>query len=386
MNASFQPGDCSILVVDDISENIQIIGSVLLQKGYQVSYALNGPEAIGLVKSKQFDLILLDILMPDMDGYEVCTQLKNNDKYKSIPIIFLTAKTDPVSIIKGFELGAVDYLGKPFNAEELLARVGTQMKIRKQTRELENYNRILEEKVMERTRELEASHKQLAVLENAKSDFLMLISHELRTPLNLLNGLIEQLHFSLQTTEHKDTISSLKQSSDKLIGLAESALLITELQSGNYKLSFTSINIEETCKSAIESISDEIKGRGISFVFEIKENVKDISGDINLISRCIHNLIHNAVKYSPEDGKIHLRTEKTALFKKFIIEDEGTGFTADQLGKQLKPFDKSQLNTNNEGFGLALAATKLIMDIHSGEITVANTTEGGAKVTLSFPV
>jgi two-component system sensor histidine kinase/response regulator len=385
MNSSFISDDCSILVVDDISENIQIIGSVLLQQGYQVSYALSGPEALMMVSAKHYDLILLDILMPGMDGYEVCTQLKQDDKSSDIPIIFLTAKTDPGSIVKGFKLGAVDYLGKPFNADELLARVKTQLQIRKQTKKLEEYNSVLEEKVKERTRELETSHKELAVLEKAKSNFLQLISHEMRTPLNILNGFILELHTSLQSPDQKDAIRYLKQSSDKLINLAESALLITELQSGKYKLNFSSINIREICESAIASFADEINDKAIKIVFNFQEDVKCVNGDFNLFSRCTQNLIHNAIKYSPKGGIIKLITNKTAVFTNLIIEDEGSGFTDDQLAKSLKPFGKSQHDPKNEGFGLALAATKSIMNIHSGEIKVANVTSGGASVTLSFP-
>ena len=385
MHSSFQAGDCSILVVDDISENIQIIGSTLLQKGYQVSYALSGPEALTMVASNQYDLILLDILMPVMDGYEVCAQIKKGDKSKDVPIIFLTAKTDPISIVKGFKLGAVDYLGKPFNAEELLARVGTQLQLRKQTNKLKNYNKALEEKVIERTRELEETHRELAVLENAKSNFLRLISHELRTPLNILGGFTEVLHTSLQSSEHRESITYLKQSTDKLIKLADSALLITELQSGNYKMSFSSITVKDICETAIEYFSDEITKKNIKIVFDIQDDAQKVNGDFNLFNRCVRNLIHNAIKYSPQNGEITLKSYKTDLLIIFHIEDKGQGFTKDQLEKHFKPFVKTQVDAKNEGFGLALATTKLIMDIHSGEIKVSNAPDGGAVVKLSFP-
>jgi two-component system sensor histidine kinase/response regulator len=385
MNSSFQADDFSILVVDDISENIQIIGSILLQQGYQVSYALSGPEALSMVKAKHYDLILLDILMPVMDGYEVCTQLKKDDKSRDLPVIFLTAKTDPISIVKGFKLGAVDYLGKPFNSEELLARVKTQLQLQKQKSDLENCNRILEEKVSERTRELEEAHKELAVLENAKSNFLMLIGHEMRTPLNVLNGFIEELQTSLYLSEHKESIRFLKQSSDKLIDLADSALLITELQSGKYKLRFSSINIRDICESSIESFSDEIITKSIEVAFKFNDDALIINVDFNLVSRCIRNLIHNAIKYSPQGGQIIFKTDKTGSFIKFQIKDKGPGFSKELLVKHFKLFGKDKVDTENEGFGLDLASARLIMDIHSGAIKISNAPDGGALVSLSFP-
>jgi len=385
MDFSYQASDCKILVVDDLSENIQIIGNILVQCGYQVSYSLSGREALLLIKKNIYDLILLDVLMPGMDGYEVCNVIKKNKDTRDIPIVFLTAKTDPESILKGFKLGAADYVGKPCNPEELLARVSTQLQIKKQTEQLENWNLQLEEVVEARTNELKSAHENLALLDKAKSKFLMLISHELRSPIHVLNGFIGELHTSLKSSKHKDSIEYLKQSSDKIMDLAESALLITELQSGNQKLDFSKVNLLEVCESAIISFSDSIKDKSILVIHDFAEDALVINGDFNLVNRSIRNLIHNAIRYSPLKGSISFKSEKTEYYTVLSIEDTGRGFTREEMANLFQLFGKTKVDISNEGFGLDLASAKLVMDIHSGKIRAGNLSSGGAIITLSFP-
>jgi len=126
----------TILIVDDVPKNIQVLGSILMKENYQIAYSQNGREALEMIAKNRYDLVLLDIMMPELDGYEVCEQLRSNNKTKNLPIIFLTAKTDAESIKKGFQLGGNDFLTKPFNAEELLARVKTQLELNSKTQEL----------------------------------------------------------------------------------------------------------------------------------------------------------------------------------------------------------------------------------------------------------
>lgn len=144
-----------ILVVDDISKNIQVLGTILGRQGYAVSYATSGKKAIEMTHSQEFDLILLDVMMPEMDGFEVCRELKNTLRTRDIPIIFLTAKTEQKDINFGLQLGAVDYLTKPVNDVELIARVGTHLSLQRAKKEIEKRNRELEEKNAELARLLE---------------------------------------------------------------------------------------------------------------------------------------------------------------------------------------------------------------------------------------
>ena len=150
-----------VLIVDDTVQNIQVLGTVLREQNYQINVAQNGLQALESVEKVRPDLILLDVMMPEMDGFEACKRLKANDETKDIPIIFLTAKVETEDVVHGFDLGAVDYVTKPFNATELLARVHTHLELQRLRRELEEYNQMLEQKVQERTAELQVAHKRL---------------------------------------------------------------------------------------------------------------------------------------------------------------------------------------------------------------------------------
>ena len=376
--------NCKILVVDDVSQNIQVIGNILYENNYQVSFALSGPEALTLLNHENYDLILLDILMPGMDGYEVCKIVKANQKISHIPIIFLTAKSDTDSILKGFELGAVDYLSKPFNTKELLARVKTQIELKKQREQLENINELLEEKVKIRTTELQKANEQLQKLEQAKGKFLNLISHELRTPLNVINGFIEILYPSLKETEHEQTIKTLMSVTDKLISLSETALLITELQLGEYLIEFTDVDIAEISLKVATTYDAAMKEKDIQLIANFDENARIIHGDDELIRNSVNKILQNAIKFTPKYGLIQIQSTKNDLFVELIVTNSGDGFSEETLEKLFEIFAIDKMTNFSDGFGLGLASVKLAMEVQSGRIEVKNHTEGGASVTLMF--
>ena len=377
--------NCKILVVDDVSQNIQVIGNILYENNYQVSFALSGPEALTLLNHENYDLILLDILMPGMDGYEVCKIVKANEKISHIPIIFLTAKSDTDSILKGFELGAVDYLSKPFNTKELLARVKTQIELKKQREQLENINELLEEKVKIRTTELQKANEQLQKLEQAKGKFLNLISHELRTPLNVINGFIEILYPSLKETEYEQTIKTLMSVTDKLISLSETALLITELQLGEYLIEFTDVDISEISLKVATTYDAAMKEKDIRLIANFDENARIIHGDDELIRNSVNKILQNAIKFTPKYGLIQIQSTKNDLFVELIVTNSGDGFSEETLEKLFEIFAIDKMTNFSDGFGLGLASVKLAMEVQSGRIEVKNHAEGGASVTLMFP-
>ena len=201
----------TILIVDDNPFNLQLLGKLLKGFNYEIEFAMNGETALEWLNAVKFDLILLDINMPGMNGFEVCRRIRSNPLYNSIPVIFLSAETERESILKGFELGAQDYLAKPFDSRELLVRVRTHLVLKDSLEKLEKLNKSLEEKVSERTQELkeandklEATNVKLLDLDRAKSEFLNLISHEIRTPLNGIIGPLELLKEPVSFSEIKE--------------------------------------------------------------------------------------------------------------------------------------------------------------------------------------
>jgi two-component system, sensor histidine kinase and response regulator len=372
-----------VLIVDDIAKNIQILGNILLGEGYILSYAQNGEQALKLMSATDFDLVLLDIMMPGLSGFDVCETTRQDPKNFDVPIIFLTAKTDKESILKGFQLGAQDYVTKPFSAEELLARVRTHLMLRYQKNQLKKSNETLEQKVEERTLQLSEANKQLKTLEKAKSDFLSIISHELRTPLNGILGLTDILNTSLKSTEHEEYTIYLKEASERLLKFSETAYLITSLNSEGYKLSFTPQKIIYLLESIQEDKATQLEQKNLKIETLVHPKDLQINIDFDLIYRCIDSIVDNSIKFAPAKSKIKIICTSDETSKTIEITDHGPGFSNESSSSLFQYFTSDDI-THSEGMGLSLAATKLIMDAHRGQITIKNTDQGGAQVRLSF--
>lgn len=373
-----------ILIVDDVPKNIQILGNILSNDSFLISYALNGKEAIQMLDEHAFDLILLDIMMPVMDGFVVCEKIKRNKRTASIPIIFLTAKADKESVIKGFKLGAEDYVTKPFNAEELLARVKTHLALKFQREKLQTINKTLEQKVASRTAQLREANVQLSSLEKAKSDFLNIISHELRTPLNGLQGLIELLEDTAKSNEQEEYIEYLKEASSRLVKFSETAILITTLKADKYKINYSPLKISYLLDGLVDDFDDLLKEKSVKVHCDIIPGDLQIRIDPDLIKNSFASLMDNAIRYCKENGRITIKA--SIINNKPVVEfiDDGPGFKKSVLDKIFKYFTSTDL-MNSEGLGLSIAAVKLIMDAHHGNVKIANSSEGGAVVSLEFP-
>ncbi len=374
----------NILVVDDIAKNIQILGSILSADHYRVAYATNGNDALKLVGLNSFDCILLDVMMPGMDGFEVCSQLKQNPRTAEIPVIFLTAKNDQESVLKGFQLGAQDYVTKPFSSPELIIRVKTHIELMERKKELVDLNLHLEDKVHQRTIELEKANRQLANLENAKGEFLNIISHELRTPLNGITGLTSLLDQTLLDQEQQEYITFLKQASSRLVRFSDIALLITSLQAKNSRFELLPSSIAVLFEMAMDTIEHLLTEKNIQIESHIGNPGLTVLCDADLIRKCIELIVENAISNLGVNGKVWLEAINEGGKTHISVRDNGPGFPDDLLFNVKNDLAAGGLTTY-ESLGLSLAAVKLIMKIHSGQIVVGNNVPlGGAFVTLSF--
>ncbi len=214
----------TILIVDDNPNNLQVLGKLLNEKKYKIEFAVDGQSALDWISEKQFDLILLDINMPGMSGYEVCRQIRTNREYDKLPIIFVSAENDKEAILKGFEMGGQDYITKPFDSRELIVRVNTHLSLKNSLGKLDCLNKHLEDKVRERTcqlkeaiEKLENANQKLIELDTAKMEFINLISHEIRTPLTGIIGPLQLLKVSSDT----ETISSMIEILDSSVNRLE---------------------------------------------------------------------------------------------------------------------------------------------------------------------
>lgn len=373
--------NCKILIVDDLPKNLMVLGNILLKEDFQIAYAKNGKEALSQALETDFDLILLDIMMPEMDGYEVCKILREDKRTIKTPIIFLTAKNDTESIVKGFEVGAQDYLTKPFNTNELLARVHTHLELKKNRQKLEVLNNELEEKVKERTLELEKANKKMETLDKAKSAFLGLISHEIRTPLNGIIGFLDILKQSIQD-DNKELIDMTAEAAERLFDFSELSLLVTQLNVNTYELQNKNIDFLHLLDRVRESVHQKWKSeKVVDFQQSNRSQASILKLDQVLIEKVLFSLLDNAVKFSEEKAQVELNVFNKSGYLVCEIQDNGSGFTDEALSHAFEPFSGEKQH-DIEGFGLNLAAAKLIVQAHEGRIEVDNSRDKGAKVSL----
>jgi len=394
---TFKTEKPEILIVDDISENLQLLSSLLFGRNFNISIATNGKQALEIAQLKPFDLILLGISMPEMDGFEVCQILKKDEKNKDIPIIFLTARTDIESVTKGFQLGGQDYVTKPFNPQELLARVNTHIELKKNRDLLKSINKVLEDRVAKRTEQLQQANAQLeslnadlvsaneklSKLDKAKNDFLLLVNHELRTPLHGISGFTRILQHSLKQTEYVEFIELITKSTERLIRLSESALLITSLRADHYKAKHVMVAMDSLVDSVLIHLEEKLDEKNITVVKTIQPETV-LNTDMTLLKSCLQIIVENAVRYSPDDSSIEILVTTDDKFCTLEVVDSGKGFSREVLGTLFNFFATDDVEHESDGFGLGLATAKLIMDTLNGQIIASNTVDKGASMKLIF--
>ena len=373
-----------ILIVDDNEKNIQVVANVLAENNYDIDYALNGQDALNLINSYDFTLILLDIMMPGMDGFEVCKRIKNNPEKNEIPIIFLTAKTDVDSIQKAFDNGGVDYLNKPFNSKELLARVKTHVALKTSKDKLKDTNKWLEEKVAERTQELDTANKKLLELDKAKSQFINIISHEIRTPLNGIIGGLSLLKDSGLAEEAESLVGILDLSAARLEAFSKKALDISLFNLYHKKmLKLENVNINDYILEILNTLEDEKEGKEIYFNNMFNADVSTMKVDANYFYKCLYNIIHNAIKFSPDKSSITIETINKNHHLIINIKDEGIGFDNGFLINDVEAFNNKNHVDNSPGLGLFLS--NKIIEAHGGYLENGNNPDKGAFVKIFIP-
>lgn len=417
----------SILVVDDQPNNLKVISSVLNEE-YNLSIANSGEKALKILDKIKPDLILLDIMMPDMDGYEVCKRIKMQSHLQEIPIIFLTAKTDIEDIIKGFDLGAVDYITKPFNIKEVKVRINNHLNLAfakniiiEQKNELEKYNKQLEETqlelekrnedliiahdaveehaarivrmnqvLMESEYNLKEANKDLKKSNSEKDKFFSIIAHDLKSPFSGLLGLLEMLdnnESDFTESERKDVISTLYNSSKNVYSLINNLLEWSRMQQNSIQFSPEEVYVSDIITSVIELSEFKAKEKNISIINIIPDNTR-ITVDPMMIATVFRNLISNAIKFSNERTTITLEAEDLdEKFYEFSVIDEGTGID-DIIKNKLFKIDEhiTNVGTNNEsGTGLGLILCKEFINKHGGEIGVESEVGKGSRFYFTLP-
>lgn len=373
-----------ILIVDDNVKNIQVLGTMLSGENYEIEYAQDGKEAIDCINAEEFDLVLMDVMMPVMDGFEACEAIRGIPKHADVPIIFLTAKTDKESVVRGFQVGGQDYLTKPFDSHELIARVKTHIELKNSKKKLNDVNQWLEEEVNSKTQELKKAYTDLKQLEVAKADFLKILGHEMKTP---LNGIVASLQMLKSRINEDDLVKILQRqeaSTKRLEKVTNDALLITSLKTNKHATDIKQVAISKLVEYQLIKHSELISEKELSINFDDLDNELQVETDSTLLSETLGRLIKNAVEYSVNNTEIKIICELSGDEIVITIKDEGCGFKSSMLDKNLGLFELNN-QAEDQKLGLDLYIVNLVVNTLGGKFVFGNNTDKGAYVKLHLP-
>ncbi len=331
-----------ILIVDDTQGNIQILGTILLKEGYQVNVARNGVHALNLVEKVMPDLILLDIMMPEMDGFETCRHLKSSPQTKNIPVIFLTARTDTEDIVKGFEVGAVDYISKPFNATELLVRVQTHL-------------------------DLKFSKDLIETVSNERRELLHVLCHDLANTFHSIICLLALMKNYEKFEELKSYLLSSANNGVEIIRLVRDMRALEE-----HKLRLEDISFSEALGQSCSLLKDRFAAKEIQVDVFAEESLKIRAEKTSFVNSVLNNILTNAVKFSHRKSKITVTAHADGEYARVSIQDAGIGMSQKML-KNIFDISKaiSRPGTEGEtGTGFGMPLIRKFMTAYGGSIEI----------------
>lgn len=348
----------TILIVDDTPENLKVLLTFLKKCGFGIMVAQNGEDALKNLQKIQPDIILLDVLMPGMDGFAICQQLKQNNVTRDIPVIFMTALTESVDKVKGFAVGGVDYITKPLQHEEVLARVNTHLQLRKMQKDLEELNAT-------------------------KDKFFSIIAHDLKNPFTGLVSLSEFLLKSIDEIERDELIDCLQgmhTTSKQACNLLENLLQWARSQTGHIKCTPGRIEVKKLVERNVDLFKKIALEKNIAICCDIKDT-PSVYADGDMLNTIMRNLLSNAIKYTHAKGLITIDAKTKEGFVEFTIADNGIGIRSQDIAKLFKiDISFSTLGTAREqGTGLGLILCREFVERNGGKIWVESTFGKGSN-------
>ncbi len=367
-----------ILIIDD-NPKIMAVAKVHLKKEHlDVICMEDGKSGLESARLEKPDLILLDVDMPDMSGFDVCQIIKEDTELSMIPVIFLTGTDDNSSRIRGLDLGAVDYVVKPFDSFELRARVRAALRTKKLQDQLATLNLELEERVEQRTEKINQLLRQ-------KDAFVNQLSHDLKTPLTPLVALLPMVANRTEDKESKKMLDLVMDNVDYMKNLTEMTLQFARLGSASTELKLETIDIVSEIRNIIESLSPIFEEKGINAV-DNTTAAPDIEVDRMLIKELLHNLISNAVKYTNENGIVAFDVLTNGESVEVSVKDNGVGMSEEQIKRVFEEFYKVDDSRNDRSStGLGLAICQRIIEKHGGSIR-AESQGIGQGTTMHFTI
>jgi signal transduction histidine kinase len=370
-----------LLVVDDDANNRDVLSRRLERQGHQIVAAANGKDALALLAGQGFDLVLLDLMMPEMDGFEVLRQIKADPALSETPVVMISALSEIESVARCIEMGAEDYLPKPFNPTLLRARVDASLRVSRA--------RMRESRL---NSELKANYEKLRQAEGMRDDLTHMIVHDLRTPLtSLITGLqtLEMLGDNL-STDQNEMLAIALNGGQTLLGMVNDLLDISKLEDGSLKLEYGLVEPAVLAERATSQVSLLTREKGLNLVMDVSPDLAAFSGDEDKLRRTLVNLLGNAIKFTPAGGTVTVVSRRIeneeAIF--FSVQDTGEGIPREAFGRIFEKF--GQVESRKAGrkmsTGLGLTFCKMAVEAHGGRIWVESELGKGSQFNFTVPL
>jgi signal transduction histidine kinase len=366
-----------VLIVDDTPANLQLLTSMLKQGGYKARPVTSGALALRAAAAQLPDLILLDIHMPEMDGYEVCRRLKQDGRLRDVPVLFISASSEPVDKVQAFGVGAVDFVTKPFDMHEVQARIETHVRLRRARVELEQQHRTVAE-----------SYERLRASEALRDTLSHMIAHDMRSPLTGLLGSLGLLRMELGDKLDAESASDLERSLDavqQLVRMLDDLLDVSRLEAGKLPIERSLWEVGTVCRAALQSLGAHARERRLDLSGVAPGTMA--FGDEALMRRVLMNLLHNAFKFTSSGGAVAVRVERASDAIRIAVSDDGPGVPVEAREAIFEKFGQARLGPRERAHasGLGLTFCKMVLEAHGGSIGVEDAPGRGSTFWLRLP-
>jgi two-component system, sensor histidine kinase and response regulator len=363
------PSAANILVADDTPENLRLLMTILAGEGYQVRAVPGGQQALAAAERDPPDLVLLDVNMPDLDGYQVCERLKQRPELAEIPVLFLTAMSDVTNIVRGFDVGGVDYITKPFQLDELLARVRTHLALRSSQLELKE------------------SMDKLRTLERLRDDLVHMLVHDMRSPLMAILGHLAMLEEEAQAKLDPEALSDLSaaaRAAEELARMANDLVDVSRLEAQQLPIDWREHDLAGIIREVGQTFASLDTRRTLQL--RLPEELT-LRCDGSLVRRVLENLLGNAFKHTPGDAAVFVSAELDERGARVTVADEGPGIPPEVRERIFEKFAASVLRRDRRyhSVGLGLAFCKLAVVAHGGRIGVEPRQPRGSSFWFELP-
>ena len=372
LESKINRSEYKILIVDDVVSNVLLLKILLTNEKFQVCTANNGTSCIEMTKKEHPDLILLDVMMPDISGFDTAVILKKDDETKDIPIIFLTALNTPADLVHGFQVGANDFLTKPFNKEELVMRVMQQISLVAAKRIIEKQNAEL-----------------LATLNN-RDKMYSVIAHDLRSPMAsirmVLNLVVQSASPDTVGPELYALLDQANRESEEVHDLLDNLLKWTKSQTGRLNVVLQDLDLNDIIPGVVEIFEMIAQTKNIKLELQGTDQNLIVNADNDMLKTVVRNFMSNAIKFSPEGSSIEIIMQKEGDFAKVSVRDHGVGIAADRIDTIFHNGETTYGTGGEEGSGLGLQLCQDFARKIGGDCTVESVEGQGSTFSVLIPL